>query len=453
MLDRFTASSSDITSAGLSRLLQEGPVRALLLTVVGIGALTFGRPLVQSIDFPSFGGGQVLPALAVAGDLSASSDCRSDACTLETVAPATAPPSNVPVRWLPDPVSRLRWPSRPAYPSSFMAEETQAWIAERVPISPGATSLTWKLTVGSNIGGLHYANLELASGGYVSRLVFPQSTGVAPLTVESHGADAPRRKALHERMGNVLRSWRAAGNGRGPGGYIDHDLLPPAELLPKDPLLITVSPEGIEFQPMPMPMRLQLPSEMVGRIRAGDPATLRFEAPSGFSPPIEVAAKVTGTRGDQALVETDEPTDRWLRTYFDQAFGRAPATDRLTLRVRESLGGRAGTGVRVPESAVVRRPGEAGSIVWVVADGIASPVSVRVGTTDGEFVAVNEVQWPHSGAIAPNDWRAMTPEQRARLYRLQMRRPNDENLLLHANARVVSRPGAALRPGDAVRSH
>jgi hypothetical protein len=68
-------------------------------------------------------------------------------------------------------------------------------------------------------------------------------------------------------------------------------------------------------------------------------------------------------------------------------------------------------------------------------------------------VAVNEVQWPHSGAIAPNDWRAMTPEQRARLYRLQMRRPNDENLLLHANARVVSRPEATLRPGDAVRSH
>jgi hypothetical protein len=34
-----------------------------------------------------------------------------------------------------------------------------------------------------------------------------------------------------------------------------------------------------------------------------------------------------------------------------------------------------------------------------------------------------------------------------------MRRPNDENLLLHANARVVSRPEATLRPGDAVRSH
>lgn len=453
MLDRFTASSTEITTAGLGRLLRSGLISRLLLVAAGWCVLAYGLPLLDRLDPWAFGGGRRLPELVVPSDLLAVSDCRADACTVETVSPDTAPLLDLPVRWLPAPAERLPWPARPAYPDSFMADEVVHWIADRRQAGPSDPPGPWRLHIASNLGGLHYVDVEVPSPGYVSRLVFPADSNVAPLTVESHGADTPRRQALVERRGDVLRRWRAAGNGRGPDGSIDHGLLPPDELMPKDPLLVTVSPRGIEFQPMPMPLSMQLPAGMAGRVQAGDPAILRFEAPDGYSHPIDVAAKVTGTRGDLVLVETDQPVEQWLRTsYFYKALGRAPASDRVTLRVQESLGGRAGASVRVPISAVVRRPGDAGATVWVIVAGLAAPVNVAVGTVDGDVATVNEITSPLSGAIHPADWRAMTLEQRALLYRAQARRPTTGNRMLDAKAQVVLQPSAALRPGTPLRS-
>jgi hypothetical protein len=451
MLDRFTAASKQISWAGLGQLLQTGPVGMLLLGLAWLGATHFGRPLLQSIDPVSLGGGRMLSELLVAEDLSAVAHCRDDACTFETDSPAAAPPSDVPVRWIAEPIRRLPWPARPAYPSSFMAAQTSEWVAEARDTRPDAPEHSWRLTIGSNEGGLHHANLEVASGGYVARLLFRDDSGIAPLTVQAHGADQPRRQAVYAAQGEALRRWRQAGNGRGRDGHIDYAALPTDGSFPSDPLAVTGSPEGLEFQPMPTPIRVQVPAEWAGRVKAGDPAILRFEAPAGFSPPVEVPGKVTATRGEVAMVEPDERTDRWLQRYFREAAGRAPGSDRLTLRVRESLGGRAGDSVQVPAGAVVQRPGEAGAIVWVIAAGLAAPIRVGVGATDGDRVTVNELVSPLSGPVDPAGWRAMTPEQRARLHRLQAPHPVGSTPLLDLRSEVVVHPGAALRPGDPVR--
>jgi hypothetical protein len=458
MLDRFTHASSEITAAGLSRLLQNGPVRLLLLGLVGYGSLTFGRPVLQAIDPFSLGGGRLLSEFAIGANLDALPDCRSNACTVETVAPAASPPRAVPARWLPDPVLRYPWPASLPFPNSFLDLGTTDWRAVSAQESPDGPEQAWRLSLGTNAGGLRYERIDVPAGGYVSRLVFPEASGVAPLGVETHSANGPRRQALHSRNADTMRRWRAAGNGRLPNGQIDLSAHWPEEILEKDPGAITVSPEGLEFQPMAMPMRVRLPPEMVGRVRAGDPATLRFEAPRGFSPPFDLTGKVTGTRDDVALVAADERTSAWLAAYFHKTVGRAPATDRLTLLVRESLGSRAGASVLVPATAVVRRPAvdkaaEDLGIVWVIAGGTAAPVNVRVGAVDGDQVVVNEIRSPQSGGIHPADWNVLPLERRAQLYRLQSTRvaPN-LGLLLHTDARVVARPGAGLRAGDPLRS-
>jgi hypothetical protein len=458
MLDRFTQASSEITAAGLSRLLQTGPVRLLLLGLVGYGSLTFGRPVLQAIDPFSLGGGRLLSEFAIGANLDALPDCRSNACTVETVAPAASPPRAVPARWLPDPVLRYPWPASLPFPNSFLDLGTTDWRAVSAQESPDGPEQAWRLSLGTNVGVLRYERIDVPAGGYVSRLVFPEASGVAPLGVETHSANGPRRQALHSRNADAMRRWRAAGNGRLPNGQIDLSAHWPEEILEKDPGAITVSPEGLEFQPMAMPMRVQLPPEMVGRVRAGDPATLRFEAPRGFSPPFDLTGKVTGTRDDVALVAADERTSAWLAAYFHKTVGRAPATDRLTLLVRESLGSRAGASVLVPATAVVRRPAvdkaaEDLGIVWVIAGGTAAPVNVRVGAVDGDQVVVNEIRSPQSGGIHPADWNVLPLERRAQLYRLQSTRvaPN-LGLLLHTDARVVARPGAGLRAGDPLRS-
>ena len=109
-------------------------------------------------------------------------------------------------------------------------------------------------------------------------------------------------------------------------------------------------------------------------------------------------------------------------------------------------------------TAVVRRPAvdkaaEDLAIVWVIAGGTAAPVNVRVGEADGDQVMVNEIRSPQSGGIHPVDWSALSLERRAQLYRLQSHRVTpDIGRLLHADARVVTRPGAGLRAGDPLRS-
>ena len=462
MFKRFTHASSEITAAGLSRLLQNGllqngPVRMLLLGLVGYGSLSFGRPVLQAIDPFSLGGGRLLSEFAVGESLDALPDCRSNACTVETVAPAASQLRAVPARWFPDPVLRYPWPANLPFPNSFLDLGTSGWHAVS-PRGPGVPEQPRLLSIGTNVGGYRYERIEVPADGYVSRLVFPEASAVAPLGIEAHSANGPHRQALHSRNAETVRRWRAAGNGRLPSGEIDISAPWPEEILEKDPGAITVSPEGLEFQPMTMPIRVQLPPEMVGRVRAGDPATLRFEAPRGFSPSFDLTGKVTGTLGDVVLVVADEPTSAWLASYFHKAVGRAPATDRLTLLVRESLGSRAGASVLVPATAVVRRPAvdkaaEDLGIVWVIAGGMAAPVNVRVGAADGDQVMVNEIRSPQSGGIHPVDWSALSLERRAQLYRLQVTRVAlDVGLLLHADARVVTRPGAGLRAGDPLRS-
>jgi hypothetical protein len=355
-------------------------------------------------------------------------------------------------------VLRYPWPASLPFPNSFLDHSTVDWRAVSPQQGPGVPEQARLLSIGTNIGGLRYKRIDVPADGYASRLVFAEASGVAPLTIEAHSADSLRRQALHSRNAEAMRRWRAAGNGRLPNGQIDRDAAGPEGILEKDLDAITVSPEGLEFQPIAMPMRVQLPPEMVGRVRAGDPATLRFEAPRGFSPPFDLTGKVTGTLGDVALVAADELTGSWLAAYFRKTVGRAPTTDRLTLLVRESLGSQAGASVLVPASAVVRRPAvdkaaEDLAIVWVIAGGIAAPVNVRVGAADGEQVMVNEIRSPQSGGVHPVDWSALSLERRAQLYRLQSNPvSSDIGLLLHANARVVTHPGAGLRAGDPLRS-
>ena len=458
MFDRFTHTASEITPAGLGRLLQTGPVRALLLGLVACGSLLYGRQAIEAVHPFSRGGGPLLSQLVIERDLSTLPDCRNDACTVETVAPTMSAATPVPVRWLPDPVVRHPWPTRLKYPGSFQDWDTYEWIARGVLREPEAAPVGWQLRLGSNLGGLRYEMVDVPAAGYLARLVFPDGSGVGPLGYESHSTDTPSRHAVKRRNQDALERWRRAGGGRGPDGRIDADAVAPDGVLEKSPLEVTVSPEGLEYQPVSMPMSVQLPSGMVGRVRSGDPATLLLEAPRGFTPPVEVNGRVIATRGDVAQWVADDTTYRWLNDYFSKTTGRTPASDRLTLRLRESLGGRAGQAVQVPVSAVVRRPGDATpaadeATVWVVAGGIAAPVHVRVGASDGDRVLVNEIRSPHSGPFRAADWSAFTPPQRAILYRQQASRlAGQSSPLLHADARVVSRPAATLRAGDALRS-
>lgn len=459
MFVRFTHRSREITVAGLSRIVQSGPVRWLLLGLVAWLSLGHGRAAIEALHPFSVGGGRLLSQLAVGADLGSLPGCHGASCTVETVAPSPSPPHAVPVRWLPEPVLRLPWPARLHYPDSFAAFETREWVAQLRERHPGVEEFVWRLPFGSNAGGLHYAMVDVPSGGYVARLLFPPGSGVAPLTFEAHGADASRRQVLLERNGERLRRWRTEGGGR----PFDSDAPLPEGLLEKDPLAIAISPEALEFQPVAMPMRMQLPPESVGRVWAGDPVTIRFEAPDRHAPPFDVAGTVTAVRAEQVQVESTERVDRWLPAYAVQADARSPATDRVTLLVRESLGEAAGRAVRVPASAVVARAAAAAArdgapaadeaTVWVIAEGTAVPVRVRVGRTVGDRVVVNEVRSALSGSIHPEDWRAMPLERRAWVYQLlapgQGREPG---LLLHAQTQVVVRPDPGLRAGDPLRS-
>ncbi len=459
-LDAMFSHPSAPSSPALSDLAESPVIRRVLLGVALLAGLHYGRPLADTLNPFALGDGRLLFELAVKADLSATADCRSDACTVATVAPDVAPARATDIRWLPAPVARHPWPSRPKYPRSLPAEYSDEWIAINQQLDPSQPNAGWKLRLGSNQGGLHYAMIDVDAAGYMARLVFAEGTGIAPLTYEAHSGAQARRDLRDQRDGEALRAWRQAGNGRKANGRIDYDAEPPAHLFEPSTAIDANehSPEGLEFQPVAMPMILALRPDMIGRVSDGDPATLRLSAPRGFSPDIEVAGKIVGRRDDTVLFEADDKSGWWLRNYFSKTRGRTPASDRLSLLVRESLGGRPGEAVRVPETALVR-PGAQGAaagdeaVVWVIVEGAAAPVHVRVGSADGRFVQVNEIESVPSGAIRPGDWRAMPIEQRARFHRVQApRQATGKNLLLHKDARVVLTPDPSLRAGDPMRS-
>jgi hypothetical protein len=428
MFDRFTRASSETTAAGLLRIVQNGPVRLLLLALVLLGALSHGRGAVELLNPFTLGGGPQLASLVQADELASVAECRSDACTVATVSPVLPPPLPVPVSWLPEPVLRRPWPPALSYRQSQLVLHPGSWIAAAHEPYPGSPTVDWALDLALLPGRRDFVATALSGPAYLARLVYPDGAAKAPMTLEAHTAEVQRRLAAPERDAAVG--------------------------VPE------VEPEGFEIQPMTMPLRVQLAAAMVGRVRAGDPVTLRFDAPRGFSPPVDAAGEIVAVDGDIARVMFRERGDRWLRhDYLSQAPGRAPATDRVTLLVRESLGGSAGEALQVPVSALVR-PGAASvapadeAIVWVVARGMAAPVRVRVGSVEGDQVLVNELRSPHRGAIDEAHWRSLPIAQRAHLHRLQAPRlGQDRNLLLHKDARIVREPSAALRAGDPLRSH
>ena len=96
MFDRFTRASSETTVAGLVRIVRNGPVRLLLLALVLLGGLSHGRAAVELLNPFTLGGGPQLASLVQADALAGVAECRSDACTVETVSPVLPPPLPVP---------------------------------------------------------------------------------------------------------------------------------------------------------------------------------------------------------------------------------------------------------------------------------------------------------------------------------------------------------------------
>ena len=175
--------------------------------------------------------------------------------------------------------------------------------------------------------------IDVPSPGYIARLTFADASGVAPLGLEAHNADQERRQARERRNSEALRMWRHAGNGRDAEGRIDFDVMPPPSVLDDspDPNAIQFTPVALEFQPLPCRWQCNC-HPMVGRVRVGESALLRFDAPKGFAQPFELAGRIVDIQDAIVRVEPDDKTTWWLREYFKSAIGRTPTSDRMSSR-------------------------------------------------------------------------------------------------------------------------
>lgn len=408
------------------------PFALVLLVIAGLPAALYGASHVSiwAGDFGRFvrNDGPMLADFQVPMDLPAPPDCRGTACEPRTANPTEPPLRPLAVTLQLPPVERFPWPAGFAFGHSGLANEPFAWRAVNQPQPGNAGQWRWYLKVDAGYGAPIRQHLYgVNHGGLVRRLVYAAGSGLEPVLLE-----------------RLVQPWQDE-----KGKWQDDR--PPFR--PEQP-----NPVEIEFQPIPTPIALSIDGDP-GYLHSGDAGAIRFDAPeSKPADAIEVPGRVVAIRGSTAWFEPDETGLDWLRRYWGK-INRSPLSDRATLQIAESLGGRTGRAVVVPASALVRSTTEGTlpegeAIVWIEALGMAIPVHVRSGADLGYGVVVNEIQTPHAGAVWAAAWRGLPLATRAELHRMQnFAGAEAANLLLRLSSRILIEPPVDLRSGSSLRRH
>ena len=216
---------------------------------------------------------------------------------------------------------------------------------------------------------------------------------------------------------------------------------------------------GFDFRPLPNPVPVRVDAGRDDGLSEGDPVRLRAggadpQAP-GFDGRVERVARAPDGSVTAHVRVDDTQMQRVPETVARglQDLGARRAEWPVSLEVDRRFGNAAAGRFWVPSAALVRRtaggdPRDA--TLWVLIDGFAVPGAVAViAERDGES-AVVERRFAGTTALRPDDWRALTPMQRARLLRRTVGAATAA--LVGEDAQVVARPSPALRPGARARA-
>lgn len=427
------ALTSDEPVFGVSRSVLH---RLVLVVVVAMG----GRALLQGVDAAIAwlpGRAALVTALEpVATDVDLK-PCASAACTLATVTPRRIPDGpglavTVPARLAPEPAIRI--PFGTALPlAAYGLDHAVSWAAQARFVD-GVTRWSVSLQYMRKHGaGWMDVERPPPGSGLRGRVEVPVD---GPGVVERFVPVSADREPLHP--DGIGRLTAAAGDDGVDGGerFVAFD-----------------------FRPVPNPVPVRVEAGRDEGLSAGDAVRVRLggadPARPGFHGRIEhVAREPDGSTIAHVAVDLTQMSSvpeivvRGLRSSGERAGEWA-----VSLEVDRRFGNPDGGRYWVPSAALVRRaaggdPRDA--TLWLLVDGAAVPVAVAViDERDGES-AVVERRFPGTTSLQPDDWRALTPQQRAALLRRTVRTASRS--LLGDASRIVARPAPTLRPGDRARA-